>query len=101
MRKSSGYRRSTRNIFRKRPRERGMRSLDYLLEEFKVGDIIDIIIDSSVQKGMPHRRYHGKTGIITKHQGNAYVINIKQGNITKKIVTTKEHIRLSRSTIRK
>ena len=59
----------------------------------------DIIIDPSEHKGMPHRRYHGKTGQILKKQGKAFIVGIKQGNATKQIIANKEHLRLSRSVI--
>ena len=31
---------------------------------YKVGDIVDIKANGSIQKGMPHKYYHGKTGIV-------------------------------------
>ena len=76
-----------------------MRPLDYLLHDFNEGDVVDIILDPSEHKGMPHRRFHGKTGKILRKQGKAYVVNIKQGNAIKQIIAKKEHLRLSRSVI--
>ena len=99
MRKSKGYRHRTRHLFKKHVRKRGLRPLDYLLRDFNEGDIVDIIIDSSEHKGMPHRRYHGRTGEIIRVQGKAYVVAIKQGKATKEIIANKEHLRLSRSII--
>ena len=97
MRKSRGYRARTRHLFKKHARKKGIRPLDYLLRDFNEGDIVDIIIDSSEHKAMPHRRYHGKTGEIIKKQGKAFIVAIKQGNAIKKIIASKEHLRLSRS----
>jgi large subunit ribosomal protein L21e len=34
------------------------------LKTYKVGDIVDIKANGSIQKGMPHKYYHGKTGIV-------------------------------------
>ena len=99
MRKSKGYRNRTRSLFRKDVRKKGIRPLDYLLREFKEGDVVDIIIDSAIHRGMPHRRYHGKTGVIERKQGRSYVIAIKTGRIFKHIIANKEHLRLSRSVI--
>ncbi|MCE7741159.1 MAG: 50S ribosomal protein L21e [Candidatus Heimdallarchaeota archaeon] len=99
MRKSKGYRSRTRHLFKKHTRQKGIRPLDYLLRDFNEGDIVDIIVDSSEHKGMPHRRYHGKTGEITKKQGKAFIVAIKQGRATKQIIAKKEHLRLSRSVI--
>ncbi|MBY9002066.1 MAG: 50S ribosomal protein L21e [Candidatus Heimdallarchaeota archaeon] len=99
MRKSSGYRHGTRHLLRKNVRERGMRPLDYLLSDFSEGDVVDVILDSAEHKGMPHRRFHGKTGRVLRKQGKAYVVLIKQGQAMKQITARKEHLRLSRSVI--
>lgn len=32
------------------------------LKEYKKGDIVDIIVDGAIHKGMPHHFYHGRTG---------------------------------------
>ncbi|MCK4896547.1 MAG: 50S ribosomal protein L21e, partial [Candidatus Heimdallarchaeota archaeon] len=42
MRKSRGYRHGTRHLLRKKVRERGMRSLDYILHDFSEGDVVDV-----------------------------------------------------------
>jgi len=101
MRKSKGYRHGTRRLFKKKARQRGIRPLDYLLEEYSEGDYVDIIIDPSAHKGMPHRRYHGKTGVIERKQGQAYVVAIKQGKTIKHIIANKEHLRASKSVMHK
>lgn len=101
MRKSKGYRHGTRRLFRKNIRKRGLRPPDYILTDFNEGEIVDIIVDPSEHKGMPHRRYHGKTGEIIKKQGKAFIIQIKQGRAIKQIIANKEHLRLSRSVIQR
>ena len=30
--------------------------------EYNIGDFVDIKVDGSEHKGMPHRYYHGRTG---------------------------------------
>ena len=97
MRKSRGYRHGTRKLFRKRPRQRGIRPPDYILSTFSEGDIVDIIVDSSEHKGMPHRRFHGKTGVIKRIQGDAFVVEIKQGKAKKEVIANKPHLRISKS----
>ena len=95
MPKSKGYRHSTRKLFKKSPRDRGMQSLGRLLIKFKVGDQVLIKVDPAIQKGMPHRRYHGKFGVISEIRGRAYVIKIKVGNTTKDIIARPEHVYLA------
>ena len=91
-RKAKGYRRKTRSLFRKKPRERGKTSLSKLLHEYINGEKVVITIDSSVHKGMPHRRYHGKFAVIIKKRGRSYVLNVKMGNAIKELIVRPEHI---------
>jgi large subunit ribosomal protein L21e len=32
------------------------------LTTYRKGDIVDVVADGSIHKGMPHKFYHGKTG---------------------------------------
>jgi ribosomal protein L21E len=41
-----------------------MPHMSTFLTTYKVGDIVDIKANASEQKGMPHKYYHGKTGIV-------------------------------------
>jgi large subunit ribosomal protein L21e len=41
---------------------------------------------------MPHKRFHGKIGVIVRKQGRGYVITVPQGNSIKEIITRAEHI---------
>jgi len=52
-----------------------------------------IKIDPSVHKGMPHRRYHGRIGIIVDKKGRAYTINVAQGEANKEIVVHPKHLK--------
>lgn len=90
---SHGYRRKTRALLRKGPRERGKSSISRLLYEYKPGDKVVIDIDPSVHKGMPHRRYQGKVGIIIGKRGRAYEISVTQGDAVKQIIVRPEHIK--------
>jgi len=92
-RKAKGYRARTRSLLRKKPRERGKIGLSRILHEYKPGEKVVIKIDASVHKGMPHRRYHGRTGVITDKRGSAYVIEVTQGDATKEIIARPEHLK--------
>jgi len=37
--------------------------------EYKPGDKVHIITNPAIHKGMPHRRYHGKTGEVIGKRG--------------------------------
>jgi large subunit ribosomal protein L21e len=92
MRGSKGYRAGTRRLLKKEPREHGKIRLSKLLREYQPGSHVVVKIDSSVQKGMPHRRFHGKTGTIIEKRGRSYVVSVSQGDAVKKIIVRPEHL---------
>lgn len=91
-RKSKGYRKKTRSLLRKKPRERGKVGLSKILHEYKPGQKVVVKINSSVHKGMPHRRYHGRIGVIANKKGRAYVVGVTQGKAVKEIIARPEHL---------
>jgi large subunit ribosomal protein L21e len=92
LRKSKGYRSKTRRLLRKSPRERGKIRLSKLLHEYQPGNSVVIKIDPSIQKGMPHRRYHGKVGKIVGMRGKSYIVSVTQGDAVKEIIVRPEHL---------
>ncbi|HYB68514.1 MAG TPA: 50S ribosomal protein L21e [Candidatus Acidoferrales bacterium] len=92
MRKSKGYRSGTRRLFKKEPRERGKMKLSKLLYEYQPGTQVLVKIDSSVHKGMPHRRYHGRVGTVINKRGRSYVVSVSQGDAIKEIIVRPEHL---------
>ncbi len=92
MRRSKGYRSKTRTLLRKRPRERGKIGLSRILRIYRPGEKVTIIIEPSIHKGMPHRRYHGRVGVIQAKRGKSYVVHIAMGSQTKQIIARPEHL---------
>ena len=90
-----GYRAKSRDIFSKT--RRGMPKPSSHLRVFKLGDYVTIKMDPSVHKGMAHRIYHGKTGIVWNVTRNAVGVILKKrvGNKyrTKKLSVRTEHVR--------
>ena len=64
MANSKGYRSGTRKKFTRPFRRNGSIRMKNYLQKFKLGEYVDIIIDSSIHKGMPHYFYQGRTGKI-------------------------------------
>jgi len=93
MPRSKGLRRGSRSILRKKPRERGLQPIGRVLHDYEMGDKVVIKIDSSIHKGMPHPRYHGKIGVIEEKRGRAYVIKMAEGGKIRTIITRPEHIK--------
>jgi large subunit ribosomal protein L21e len=92
MRGSKGYRSGTRRLLKKEHGERGKIKMSKLLQEYQPGSRVVVRIDSSIQKGMPHRRFHGKTGTVTEKRGRSYVVTVPQGNAVKEIIVRPEHL---------
>jgi large subunit ribosomal protein L21e len=92
MRKSRGYRAGTRRLLKKEPRERGKIRISKLLYEYQPGSRVVIMIDSSIQKGMPHKRYHGKVGTVIDKRGRSFIVSVTQGEATKEIIVRPEHL---------
>jgi len=92
MKKSKGFRAGTRHLFKKKPREKGKMRPSKLLYEYEPGNLVVIGIEPSVQKGMPHRRYHSKVGTVIEKRGRSYVVSVTQGKAVKEIVVRPEHL---------
>jgi large subunit ribosomal protein L21e len=90
---SKGTREKTRKKFRKRPRDRGLPPVTHFFRTFEPGEKAAIVIDPSIQKGQPNKRFHGFTGTVVERRGRAYVIAVRQGGLTKKVIAAPEHLR--------
>ena len=84
---SFGYRARTRHMFAKDFRKAGLHQLSKYFVSYKIGDIVDIKCDGSVMDGMPHKFYHGRTGVVfnvTKQSVGVEVNKVLRGKILKK-----------------
>lgn len=89
---SKGYRHKSRKLLTKRERE-GFNDKLLKLRRLKIGDRVIIYIDPSYHKGMPHRRYHGKIGIIKGFRGGSFEIEALKGDKKVLLIVTPEHLR--------
>jgi large subunit ribosomal protein L21e len=92
MRGSKGYYAGTRSLLKKATRDKGKPKISKILQEYTPGSQVIIKMDSSVQKSMPHKRFHGKIGTIVDKRGRGYVVNVSQGNSVKQIIVRSEHL---------
>ena len=86
VRKSMGPRRRSRNIKSKRKL-----TINDWMKEMEVGQRVHIDIKPSVHP-VPHRRYRGKTGTIVEKRGGAYVVEVKMGGKSKKLILKVPHL---------
>jgi len=93
MKRSHGLRVGTRSILRRRKSERSRLNISRIMHDYNEGDRVAIVLDGGQQKGMPHRRFHGRTGFIEGRQGRAWVVAVKDGNMQKTVIARPEHLR--------
>ena len=95
-RKGKGLRRKTRYKLSKHIREKGKIKIKKWLQKFSLGDYVNIKIDPSAHIGMPHPRFHGRTGKVVGVRGKCYEILIKDGGKEKIIIAHPVHLELAK-----
>lgn len=93
MPKSAGIRRKSRYKLKKSIRERGISPPSRAIQEFEVGQRVHIDIDPSVHKAMPHPKFQGKTAKVIGRRGRAYILEVRDGNMIKKIIANPQHLK--------
>ena len=88
-----GSRRKTRHMSKKPVQRRGKISITKTLQELKPGQKVVLKMESGVQKGLYYRRYHGKTGVVEGKKGNAYLIKVKDGRLSKTVTVGAVHLK--------
>jgi len=98
--RSHGFKHKSRSVMTKR----APRGVSFLLREYHEGQQALVIIDPRQHKGLPHRRYHGKVGLITNvgrraitlstNVGRrAITLSVKLGDKPKTLITRLDHIK--------
>jgi len=80
-------------MFAKKFRQHGPIKLSQYLMNVKVGDYVDIFADPSVHKGMPHKHYHGRTGIVFNVTKSAVGVRVNKP-VNGKILEKRIHVRI-------
>ncbi|EJD35169.1 60S ribosomal protein L21 [Auricularia subglabra TFB-10046 SS5] len=97
---SFGYRARTRDMFKRGFKENGPIKLSTYLISYNVGDIVDIKANAAMQRGMPHKYYHGRTGIVYNVTPRAVGVIVHKivGNryLEKRVNVRIEHIKHSK-----
>ena len=87
--RSHGFRYKSRSVMTKD----APRGVSFLLYEYHEGDKALVIIDPRQHKGLPHKRYHGKVGIVSKVGKRSVILDIKLGDKPKTLITRFDHIK--------
>jgi large subunit ribosomal protein L21e len=69
-----------------------MLSVSERIKSFNNGDMVAIVPKGNF-KDIPHPRYRGKIGKVVERRGNAYVVELKIMNSTKRLTIPALHLR--------
>jgi large subunit ribosomal protein L21e len=89
----NGPRKKTRYKFRKDQRRRGILPVTSLIQKFEIGQKVHVICEPSIQKGMPHPRFHGRTGTVVGQRGRAWLLEIRDGGKEKIVIARPQHLK--------
>ena len=89
----NGPRTKTRYKFKKELRRRGIPPVTSVIQHFEIGEKVHIICNPSIQTGMPHHRFHGKTGTVIGKRGRAWMLEISDGNAEKIVIARPQHLK--------
>ena len=87
--RSHGFKHKSRSVMTKD----APRWVSFMLREYHVGDRALVIIDPRQHKSLPHRRYHGKVGIVKNVGRRVVTLDVKLGDKTKTLITRLDHIK--------
>ena len=88
---SHGTRVKARSILTKGNTVRG---ISYLLQDYKVGDKVIVNVDPREHNTTPHRRFHGKIGVIEEVGRRTLKVSVMIGDKKKILQTRFNHIKL-------
>jgi large subunit ribosomal protein L21e len=63
-----------------------------MLRDYSVDQKVVIKIDSTQVKGMPHRRFNGLVGKVTKVGRRTLIVDVPVGDKVKTVIARKEHV---------
>jgi len=93
MPKSHGIQRKSRHKLKKSVRARGISPVSRAIQDFENGQMVHIVLDPSIHKGRPNIKFQGKTGKVAGRRGRAFLLQVKDGNAMKTVISLPEHLK--------
>src|SRR5919109_419998 len=90
MPRSHGTRRKARSILTK---DNVVRGISYLLHDYKVGEKVVVDIDPREHDTTPHRRFHGRIGVVEEVGRRTLKVSVRIGDKKKMVQTRFNHIK--------
>ncbi|GIL49836.1 hypothetical protein Vafri_6152 [Volvox africanus] len=88
-----GLRARTRHMFARGFRQKGFIPLTTYLRTYKLGDYVDIKVNGAIHKGMPHKWYQGKTGVVWNVTKRAIGVEVNK-RVGHRIIRKRIHVRV-------
>ncbi|KAL8504565.1 hypothetical protein ACS0TY_015943 [Phlomoides rotata] len=88
-----GLRSRTRDTFSRAFRKKGPTHLSTYLRTYKIGQYVDVKVNGSIHKGMPHKFYHGRTGRVWNVTKRAIGVEVNK-QVRNKIIHKRIHVRV-------
>ncbi len=92
-RRLGSFRRKTRHKLMKGTRQKGKISFTRYFQELKQGDVVCLLAEPSIQNGMYHPRFHGKSGEVIDQTGHCYKIKIDDQGKNKILIVHPIHLK--------
>ncbi|HEY7507550.1 MAG TPA: hypothetical protein VH677_00350 [Nitrososphaera sp.] len=90
MPRSHGTRRKARSILTK---DNVVRGISYLLHDYQVGEKVIIDVDPREHDTTPHRRFHGRIGVVQRVNKRTLKVSVMFGSKEKILQTRLNHIK--------
>ena len=88
-------------MFAREFKKHGMTHLSHFMKSPRIGDYMDVNVQGHIHKGMPHKGYQGKTGVVFNVSPRSVGLLMKKQvggrYIEKRIYVRLEHVNLSKS----
>ena len=71
---------------------KGKLQVSKFVKKLEIGEMVQLVGQPSIVKGIYFRRFHGRTGTITGKQGECYKVHIKDGGKDKTLIVAAVHL---------
>ena len=95
--KHKGKQSKNRYPMKKTVRERGMPSVNVMLQDFKKGQKVHIHVNPSIHAAMPFRRFNNKTGVVTGKRGKSYIVEMYDKTKLKELIIHPAHLKAAKA----
>ena len=87
-------------VKRKNVRTRGKFQISRYFQRFSEGDSVAVVREKAIQPSFP-TRLQGRSGIVLKKRGRAYVVKIKDQNKEKQFIIGPIHLKKIKANLKK